>query len=160
MFLSYRYRLYPLRPHLPQLDRWRSELTFLWNYALERRRTAWERERRRVSYLDQQRDLTRWRNFDTEGIGRVLVGVAQGILQRLDLAYTVPDPPPPPSEAPRHPVGFDLGLTHLATLSDGTVVDSPQFPRAAEQRLAREQRVLARTIFMGNGRSRAVHRFQ
>lgn len=71
-----------------------------------------------------------------------------------------PGPPPPPSEAPRHPVGFDLGLTHLATLSDGTVVDSPQFPRAAEQRPAREQRGLARTIFMGNGRSRAVHRLR
>lgn len=87
MRLSYRYRLYPLRPQLPLLERHRTELAALGNHALAQRQDAWRKERRSVSYLDQQRDLTRWRNYDRDGLGQVSVRVAQDCLQRLDLAF-------------------------------------------------------------------------
>ena len=43
MFLSYQYRLYPLRDQLPFLDNVLAEMTYLWNYALAQRRDAWTR---------------------------------------------------------------------------------------------------------------------
>ncbi|EQD74289.1 Transposase (probable), IS891/IS1136/IS1341 domain protein, partial [mine drainage metagenome] len=39
---------------------------------------------------------------------------------------------------------MDLGLSHLATLSTGEVVDPPRFLRRAEKRLRRAQRVVTR----------------
>ncbi|MCI4358803.1 MAG: transposase, partial [Thermoplasmata archaeon] len=227
MLLTYRYRLYPLRPQLQELDLWTRELAFLWNYSLEQRRSAWAHDRCSVSYLDQQHDLQRWRTFDFEGLGRVPYVVAQMTLQRLDLAfrdffrrvrigggpgyprrrrtvdsftfvprsnlwtagpnntwrlkvpflgtvpvrrhrpppdavvklctlrreadgwfaslvYALPDPAPPPLGPPVAPVGIDLGLSHLAVLSDGTTVSHPHFLKGAERRLGRAQRRLAR----------------
>jgi transposase len=69
MHLTYRYRLYPRPSVEAELSRWLEEHRFLHNYALAERRTAWEREQRSVSYLDQQGSLTRWRAYDTLGIG-------------------------------------------------------------------------------------------
>jgi putative transposase len=66
------------------------------------------------------------------------------------LTYELPDPAPP-SDPPMNPVGVDLGLSHLATLSDGEVVEPPKFLRRSEKRLARAQRVVAR-------RKRGSHR--
>lgn len=43
-----------------------------------------------------------------------------------------------------HAVGIDLGLTDLAVLSDGTKVANPRNLKAAEKRLAREQKRLSR----------------
>lgn len=87
MRLSYRYRLYPLQPQLALLDFHRTELVALWNHALAQRQDAWKKESRSVSYLDQQRDLTRWRNYGRDGLGQISVAVAQDCLQRLDLAF-------------------------------------------------------------------------
>ncbi len=53
MFLSYQYRLYPLRSQLPVLSHHLDELSYLWNHALAERRDAWEKHKRRISYLDQ-----------------------------------------------------------------------------------------------------------
>ncbi|MGW1198463.1 RNA-guided endonuclease InsQ/TnpB family protein [Streptomyces sp. NPDC002536] len=41
-------------------------------------------------------------------------------------------------------IGIDLGLTHFATLSDGTKIDSPRFLRRAEKKLKKAQRKLSR----------------
>ena len=59
------------------------------------------------------------------------------------LALEIPDPPPP-SESPKRAVGIDLGVTHLATLSDGTRVPAPVTPVREERRLRRLQRDLSR----------------
>ena len=48
------------------------------------------------------------------------------------------------TEPSKGPVGIDLGITHTATLSDGTVFDSPRPYREKEKLLARHQRKLAR----------------
>jgi len=87
MLLSYQYRLYPFQDQVRALDHHRRELTFLWNFALGQRKDAWRAEQRSVSYIDQQRDLTQWRTYDREGLGRLSVAVAQDSLQRLDLAF-------------------------------------------------------------------------
>ncbi len=234
MFLSFQYRLYPLRSQLPLLSRALDELTYLWNYSLADRRDAWEKEKRRVTYLDQQARLKRWRAYDAAGLGEVAYDIARDCLQRLDLAfraffrrvragekpgyprfhrettsfafvpgrdpwrdgpngtcrlklprvgpvpvsrhrapppgmaksvtirregeawyatlqYEIPDPAPP-SGAPERPVGIDLGLTHLATLSTGETVEAPRFLLNAERRLRRAQRRLSR-------KQRGSHRY-
>ena len=87
MWLSYQYRLYPLRDQARLLQCHRTELGYLWNHALAVRRDAWAKERRSVQYLDQQSELTRWRAYDRDGLGRLSVAVAQDCLQRLDLAF-------------------------------------------------------------------------
>ncbi len=38
-------------------------------------------------------------------------------------------------------VGVDLGVTHLAALSDGTFIDHPRYFRRAEKKLALSQQV-------------------
>ncbi len=64
-------------------------MTYLWNYALAQRRDAWTRERRRVSYFDQQARLKKWRAFDNHGLGATPYDAARDCLQRLDLGYRV-----------------------------------------------------------------------
>ncbi len=226
MFLSYQYRLYPFRSQLAVLSHALHELTYLWNHVLAERRDAWEKEKRRVAYLDQQARLKAWRAYDAAGLGLVAYDIARDCLQRLDLAFRaffrrvnvgenpgyprfrrrmvslnfVPSrdpwsdgpngtyrlklprvgpvpvrrhraPPPgtaksvtirqeggawyatlqyqisdpvPPIGTPEQPVGVDLGLTHVATLSSGETVEAPRFLRTAERRLRREQRRLSR----------------
>ncbi len=234
MFLSYQYRLYPLRSHLPVLCKALDELTYLWNHALDERRDAWEKQKRRVTYFDQQARLRCWRAYDTTGLGAVSCDLAQDCLQRLDLAfraffrrvkagvnpgyprfrrrmasftfvprhgawsdgpngtcrlklpqvgpvpvrrhrapppgtarsvtirregeawyatlqYQIPNPAPP-NGTPERPVGVDLGLTHLATLSTGETIEAPRFLRSAERRLRRAQRRLSR-------KQRGSHRY-
>ena len=60
------------------------------------------------------------------------------------LTVEVPDPAPPPTAPPKTPVGVDLGLTALATLSTGEKVEPPKFMCHAEKRLKHHQRMLAR----------------
>ena len=237
MRLSYRYRVYPLRVQDFLLDFHRTELAALWNHALAQRGDAWSKEGRSLSYLEQQGDLTRGRNYDTEGLGRISVHVAQDCLQRLDLAFRaffrrvrsgerpgypryrrsvdsftftpegnpivpgpsrtwrvkvprvgevpirlhrplpedaeirtvtlryqagdwyatlaleLPDPTPPPPTLPANPVGVDLGIRSLVTLSTGEKIDTPRFFLAQERRLARAQRQLAR-------KHKGSHRYQ
>jgi putative transposase len=62
------------------------------------------------------------------------------------LNVEVADPAPPPAGPPERPVGVDLGLTHLATLSTGEVVEAPHFLRRAEVQIKRQQRKLSRKV--------------
>ncbi len=63
----------------------------------------------------------------------------------------IPDPAPP-TTLPYRPVGVDLGLTHVATLSSGETVEAPRFLRNAQRRLRRAQRCLSR-------KQRGSHRY-
>lgn len=58
-------------------------------------------------------------------------------------------------KAANEAVGIDLGLAHLATLSDGTKVANPRYGRSEAERLARAQRKLARTQPGSNNRAKA-----
>ncbi len=87
MFLSFQYRIYPLRTQEAALDHFLRELNYLWNHSLAQRHDARFRERDRVTYLDQQARLKHWRAFDFQGLGAVPFDCARDCLQRLDLAY-------------------------------------------------------------------------
>ena len=51
-------------------------------------------------------------------------------------------------------VGIDLGLTVMATLSNGDKIDNPKWLRASEKKLAKEQRRLARKKKGSNNRKK------
>ena len=58
----------------------------------------------------------------------------------------------------RNDVGIDLGLTSLAVLSTGEVVQNPRFLGRKARGLARAQRALARKTKGSKRRARAVRR--
>lgn len=64
------------------------------------------------------------------------------------------DPKPKDGEA----LGIDVGITHLMTLSDGTVFENPKALHAAQHQLARAQRTLARRRKGSANRRKAARR--
>jgi putative transposase len=67
-----------------------------------------------------------------------------------------PQPLPPSTES----IGLDVGLTHFATLSDGTAIANPRHARRAERQMRRAQRRIARRRKGSAGRREAVRLFQ
>lgn len=57
-------------------------------------------------------------------------------------------------------IGVDVGLTHFATLSDGTTIANPRYYRKAEKRLAKAQCAASRRKKGSNRRRKAVQRVQ
>jgi putative transposase len=55
-------------------------------------------------------------------------------------------------------VGIDLGIKHLATLSDGTVIENPRYFKRRLQKLQRLQRVVSRRKKGGKNRKKAVRK--
>lgn len=53
-------------------------------------------------------------------------------------------------------VGIDLGVTHFAALSDGSMIDNPRHYRRTEKRLQKLQQVLSRKKRGSNRRKKAV----
>jgi putative transposase len=58
--------------------------------------------------------------------------------------------------SPNPPVGIDMGIHHALALSDGTVIDSPQYLKHSLKRLKRLQRKVARRKKGSKGRQQAV----
>jgi putative transposase len=67
-----------------------------------------------------------------------------------------PQPRPPSTES----IGLDVGLTHFATLSDGTAIANPRPARRAERQMRRAQRRIARRRKGSARRRTAVRLFQ
>lgn len=65
---------------------------------------------------------------------------------------------PTPRQAAAGTVGVDLGVHHLAALSDGTTIANPRHLRTARRRLTRAQRALSRTQNGSAGRAKAKAR--
>lgn len=74
----------------------------------------------------------------------------------FSLDLHTPEPPP----ASDHAVGIDVGLTHFATLSDGTTVANPRPLRQGQAKLRRAQRKVARCKRGSRGRRTAVRALQ
>lgn len=66
-----------------------------------------------------------------------------------------PDPQPLGNTSP---IGVDVGVATLATLSDGTKFENPEALRARERKLAHLQRALSRKKKGSNNRKKAKHR--
>jgi putative transposase len=58
--------------------------------------------------------------------------------------------------SPNPPIGIDMGIHHALALSDGTVIDSPQYLKQSLKRLRRLQRTVARRKKGSKRRKKAV----
>lgn len=65
---------------------------------------------------------------------------------------------PEPLPTSYEDVGIDLGVTHLAALSNGEFIDHPRFFRKAEKKLAKAQQTLSRNKRGSHRRKKAVQR--
>lgn len=68
--------------------------------------------------------------------------------------------PAPEKVVVRNAIGIDLGITSLATLSDGTEIPNPRWTRQEEDRLADANRALARKIKASKNRAKAKERLR
>ena len=90
------------------------------------------------------------------GDGRVLRMTISQRAGRWYASLTVERDDKPVTNPPKGgAVGVDLGVKHLATLSDGTVVENPRYLRKAEKKLKRAQQALSRKIKGSNRRDKA-----
>lgn len=71
---------------------------------------------------------------------------------------TIPAPVATRQQKMAGTVGVDLGVHHMAALSDGTLIDNPRHLRKAQQRLVAAQRALSRTQRGSTRRQRARER--
>jgi putative transposase len=83
----------------------------------------------------------------------VVIRKPSGWYVLLQLEITQPEPKP--SENP--PVGIDVGIYHALALSDDTTIDSPQYLKAALQKLRVLYRTVSRRIKGSQRRRKAVH---
>lgn len=116
----------------------------------------------------QQARAARWNAqlIDVPGLGRLryrgkhhpaqmpkMVTVRRDAAGRYFASFMLRVEPERVKPARRHALGIDLGLSRLATFSDGTWVENPRHLRAASRRLRRAQRALSRKA-KGSGRWR------
>ena len=64
-----------------------ARLNWLYNQALENRRTAYSEREEALSFYDQCKWLTQLRAANEHGLGEIAVGASRGMLKRLDLAF-------------------------------------------------------------------------
>ena len=62
-------------------------LNWLYNQALENRKTAYEQRQQSLSFYDQCKWLTRLRAANEHQLGEIAIGASRGMLKRLDLAF-------------------------------------------------------------------------
>jgi len=63
---------------------------------------------------------------------------------------------PPVTKPAESSVGIDVGLTHFATLSDGTKIDNPRFTKTSQHKLTALQRRVSRRKKGSDNRRKAV----
>ena len=86
LLLTYKFRAYPTALQEYKLENWFSVLCWLYNYALEERKTAWKEEKRGISYSEQQNNLPKLKK--KEPILKLIHSqVLQDTLRRVDKAF-------------------------------------------------------------------------
>lgn len=84
----------------------------------------------------------RWHRERPEGLLKNIVLLRQPSGWYALLQYQLADPEVEKSDKP--PVGIDMGISHALALSDGSFIDSPLHLSAAQKKLRRLQRSVAR----------------
>lgn len=87
---------------------------------------------------------------------RICYAVVSREAGRWFVSFTVERNSGAPSPPSGKPVGIDLGLTHFATLSDGTVIEAPRPLRATLRKIRRQQRAISRSQRNSNVRKTRV----
>lgn len=231
MIKTYRYRIYPTKAQEQTLNNQLAVCCELYNAALQERREAWQRQRKSISWFDQNlqlreikdgrkdvadisslvledtlkrvhlafqgffrrvnqghkpgyprfRSVRRYDSLTFRQIGNALTGNKlrlskighvriklhrpfEGSIKTLTIkreagrwfalfAVECDDQPLPFNP---NMIGIDVGLTSFATLSDGTKIENPRWLRAAQAKLRRLQRRVARRKKGSNRRRKAV----
>jgi putative transposase len=97
----------------------------------------------------------RWHRALPEGKLKSIILLRKPSGWHVLLQVECPDAAPEPS--PNVPVGVDVGIHHALALSDGALIDSPQYLKQSLQRLRRLQRRVARRKQGSKRRDEAVH---
>jgi putative transposase len=230
MFRSYALRIRPNKSQSVTLEKILEDCCETYNAALQERIEAWKLQRKRISYRNQQDQLSelrkdpifakiayaiqvdplrrldrafnaffrRCKNGEKPGFPRFkpraryksftfssnrprLYGQMIGIpnvgkfrfksnqkIEGLPISATVKREgnkwliklicdigPAPEKCAVSNPIGIDLGLTKLVTLSDGATIDNPRWKRKHECRIAKANRALTRKRRGSNNRIHA-----
>lgn len=86
MLKTYKFRIYPNKKQQTILNNTLSECRWTYNHLLEQRKTAWEQEKRSVSYYDQTISLVPFK-VNRESLQNVHSQVLQNVAMRIDLAF-------------------------------------------------------------------------
>ncbi|MGB4252359.1 MAG: helix-turn-helix domain-containing protein, partial [Candidatus Methanoculleus thermohydrogenotrophicum] len=57
---AYRYRLYPTKSQISQMEQTLEICRWVYNETLAMRKNAWEREQRSISYYESKRQIPIW----------------------------------------------------------------------------------------------------
>ena len=83
---SYKFRIFPTKSQTKHLESWLETCRELYNAALSERREAWTRQRKSITYLDQQNVLPEIKAI-REDVAEIHSQVLQDVLRRLDKAF-------------------------------------------------------------------------
>ena len=84
--LTYKYRLYPNKTQQDKLWKHASKLNWIYNYFLNQRIEVYEKEKKSITRLQQQTELTQLRNKDKE-LKQMHSQVLQQVTLRLEKTY-------------------------------------------------------------------------
>jgi len=84
--LTYKFRAYPTALQEYKLENWLFALCWLYNYALEERKSVWKEEQRTVKYSEQQNNLPKLKKKEPI-LKLVHSQVLQDTLRRVDKAF-------------------------------------------------------------------------
>ena len=82
----YRYRVYPSKSQISQLDQTLECCWWVYNETLAMRKNTWEQEQKQISYFESKRRIPIWKQENSE-LSTVYSQVLQDVSKRVDLAF-------------------------------------------------------------------------
>ncbi|NLB01197.1 MAG: helix-turn-helix domain-containing protein, partial [Methanomicrobiales archaeon] len=86
MLKAYRYRLYPTRSQISQMEQTLELCRWVYNETLALRKNTWEQEQCSLSLYETNKLLTQWKQERPE-LKQVFSQVLQNCQMRVDLAF-------------------------------------------------------------------------
>jgi putative transposase len=83
---AYRYRLYPTKSQISQMEQTLEICRWIYNETLAMRKNAWEQEQKRISDYEAKRQIPLWKKERPE-LSTVYSQVLQNVSLRVDLAF-------------------------------------------------------------------------
>ena len=83
---AYRYRLYPTKSQVSQMEQTLEMCRWVYNETLAMRKNAWEQEQKHISYYEAKRQIPLWKKERPE-LSTVYSQVLQDVSMRVDLAF-------------------------------------------------------------------------
>ncbi|MDD3623008.1 MAG: transposase, partial [Methanofollis sp.] len=83
---AYRYRLYPTKSQVSQMEQTLEICRWVYNETLALRKNAWEHEQKHISYYESKRQIPLWKKERPE-LKQVYSQVLQDVSMRVDRAF-------------------------------------------------------------------------